>query len=160
MRSLLVATTALITACAPEPTCGPAEDATLELGTGVAAFEPILTEVSYEPGPQGGFHVWGSLRAQGIAPGKPNQFGDPDNPVVSYTITLDGEIVGGFTEVRRPFFRTDTIGVYEIIGEELFLFGDPEPLVGREVQLDAAVLDACGATASATQTATLTGPPR
>ena len=48
-----------------------AGDLVVELGTGEVGFEPLADEqpVPLVAGPQGGHHVWLSLRAEGLAKG-------------------------------------------------------------------------------------------
>ncbi len=64
--SLAAVTLAGCAGASPEPTT-----ASLELGTGTARFEPLAdgAEVPMVKGAQGGWHVWVSVRAEGLDSG-------------------------------------------------------------------------------------------
>ena len=66
-RLLVSAATVLTVACGGE---SPVGEGTLEIGTGESQFEGLTDgqEVELIYGAQGGYHVWLSLRAEGIEP--------------------------------------------------------------------------------------------
>lgn len=149
MRTLLLSLVPiLLTACepVPYPECRSflAEQPVLEIGTGIEDFEPLPAEVGYEFGPQGGWHIWGSLRAEGIwtgIEGTPNE----TTPVVSFTMqAVEGDLTGGYDRLRRPMtLQADDVA--ELVGEQVILdVSDPSEADGVQVELMATVEDACG----------------
>jgi hypothetical protein len=56
------------------------------IGTGELEFEPLGDgdELYVVLGPQGGYHLNGSVRVQGVAPGNPDDLLDPDNPTTEF----------------------------------------------------------------------------
>ena len=118
----------------------------MEVGTGEATFEALADgdALVYDLGPQGGWHVFGSLRAAGVVPGDAEDFSSPDNPIVSFLVHLDGAPLGGYEDLPRPL---DPAGDrFELVGDTLVLdILDAEEIDGREATLDATLNDACGA---------------
>ena len=137
----------------PYPECRRflAEEPALEIGTGIEAYEPLPDELGYEFGPQGGWHVWGSLRAEGVWPGiegTPNE----TTPVVSFTLqAVEGDLTGGYQRLRRPM-TLQAGDVAELVGEQVILdVSDPSEADGVEVDLTATVEDACGTVVTRTE---------
>ena len=89
---------------APYPSCTNGQSASLELGTGPTAFAPLSDgdALDMDQGVQGLFHVYGSLRADGVVPGDPQDFSSPTNPIVSMEVMRDGQSVGGYRDIARP----------------------------------------------------------
>ncbi|MEM6926476.1 MAG: hypothetical protein AAF602_06080, partial [Myxococcota bacterium] len=73
--------------------CDDVDDASLQVGTGTATFEPLTAEgpLGFYPGPQGGHHVFVSVRALGFVRGTPAGLGY-DDPVVSISLVTDREL--------------------------------------------------------------------
>lgn len=131
-----------------EEACKTAADETayLNIGTGSVFYEEIPegADLGVENGPQGGFHVFGALRAAGLHPGTWEDFSDPYNPMVSFSVTTDDGHLGGFSELPRPLkVRSD--GTLELVGEYVVLeIGTMEDAVYRSATVEVVVTDACG----------------
>lgn len=79
----------------------------VELGTGELAFVPLADgdELDVIFGPQGGYHVLGSVRTLDIEPGDTEDLANPRNPEVVFSLRVNGEpleIVGSYTQGLRP----------------------------------------------------------
>jgi hypothetical protein len=100
----------------PETDAPPAPDC--EIGTGELAFEPLTDGAIVEStrGPQGGQHVWGSVRCTGIVAGDNDNPLDPNNPIVDFWIEQDGAQVGGYRNLPRPMQREWGTG---LLGDQL-----------------------------------------
>jgi len=130
-------------------------DPDLQLGTGVDAFVPVEDgdEMLVVFGPQGGYHLDGSLRVQGIDPGDEDDLSAPDNPLTVFQVTTeDGTIVSGLqgadtVEFRQGIAAADTPGVYEMIGRKILLdIEDDAELEGQTLTVTVTVEDADGIT--------------
>lgn len=156
MRLAALAALALPLAACPasDATCEAAAETegVLEIGTGEADFEPLADGDALQVhwGPQGGQHVYGALRAEGLV-SDPTNF-DPDLlPVVDFTVTSGDTFLAGYEELPR-FFQHE--------GDVILLVGDTLPLEwieawaeegwdGRDVTIAAHVVDPCGRELSA-----------
>jgi hypothetical protein len=122
------------------------EESYLTIGTGSVFYEEIETggDLGVENGPQGGFHVFGALRAGGLHPGTWEDFSDPYNPIVSFSVTTDEGHMGGFDSLPRPLkVRSD--GTLELVGEYVVLeVGTMDDAVYRSATVEVVVTDACG----------------
>ena len=130
---------------------------TLELGTGSLAFEalPDGADLGFYLGPQGGYHVFGSLRATGIEPGDPDDPFGPGSPLVSLVLSVDGAQVGALLEQPRLFSEEGDLLV--LLGQRVVIeLPDPTVLDGSPAVLSAAIEDSCGRTASDGRAAQLT----
>ncbi|MCP4804013.1 MAG: hypothetical protein GY913_19340 [Proteobacteria bacterium] len=129
MHALLVTT--LLAACGPRDPCerAAAYEPVVELGIGEDAFLPVQDgdTLQAEFGPQGGHHVWISLRSTGLEPGTWPQLlqGDP-GPVLflEYVGLDDTETLGELDTYERPF-RGDAESA-ELLGERLMVWNWPE----------------------------------
>lgn len=123
------------------------EDASLEVGTGTATFEPLTADgpIGFYPGPQGGHHIFVSVRARGLLAGTPDGLGY-DNPVVSISVVTDREL-SIEQDIQRAF---DPDGdVLQFVGVLVRLFHpDPVTLDGDPMMLSVDVEDRCGTQAS------------
>lgn len=132
LRSLLLG---LVLAACGGPAPAPAE---LIIGTGETGFEPLAQDqdVTLVRGPQGGVHLWMSLRAQGLQPQK---------------VWLDVETQLGqerrqsrnITALEQKEDCAELIGWPVILDERLFVDGDT---VGINVRLTDETGEAAGAT--------------
>lgn len=143
-----------------------AEAGILEIGTGESTFTPVADgdRLTVNWGPQGGQHIWGSLRATGIVGETLNLDADMQ-PVVTFQIVADDETLAGYSATPRFFTRRD--GTFELVGETLFVlyysydtgggggFGGFDGLDGVEARMVARVEDACGRVLTAERTVTL-----
>ncbi len=141
---VLVAT--LLGACASPGGAG------VELGTGTTAFTPLGDgdEVYIVQGPQGGYHLDGSVRATGIVHGDPEDLSSPDNPTTVFRVLRAGEAVSGtanqpdvsytqgLDESAEPTFC-------EMVGRRVYLnIGDDDDLVGSTLTVEVTLSDVDG----------------
>lgn len=65
----------------------------IELGTGEWDWEPLDSgdEIPVIQGPQGGFHLLGSVRVSGLEPGTADDLSDPNNPTTTFGVWVNGE---------------------------------------------------------------------
>jgi hypothetical protein len=72
-----------------------------QLGTGEAEFAGVDDGdvLQIVQGPQGGFHLLGSVRVKGLEPGDPRDLSSPDNPTVTFAVLHDGAEV----QLLQPF---------------------------------------------------------
>ncbi len=111
------------------PVVIPDLDPALSLGTGVDAFEEVADgdDIVIVYGPQGGYHLDGSLRVQGINPGDPKDLSNPDNPLTTFEVLDElGDPISGLDtdtliEYRQGIDDSDELGVYEMLGRRIFL---------------------------------------
>jgi hypothetical protein len=131
--------------------CGIPGEPEIELGLGASAYTPLPEDgrVPWEIGPQGGMHVTGALQASGLDCGTPDDHGDPDDPVVTWVIERDGEVVGGFEGLRR-WLEPGPDGGHRILNEHLLLYvAEAEEVEGAPLWMRASVEDRCGRVAEA-----------
>lgn len=76
----------------PSTESAPAVPPAIEMGTGEWDWEPLEDgqEIDVIQGPQGGFHLLGSVRVAGIAAGTADDLGDPDNPTTRFWVMHEG----------------------------------------------------------------------
>lgn len=123
MRFILPAAL-LLAACGSDAEDDPVLPPSLELGTGEVEFESIDDgdDVWVIQGPQGGFHILGSIRVTGVERGDPDDLEDPDNPTTEF-------------QVYRGTERLDVLGARYTQGLDRFepgVYG----MIGRFVILD------------------------
>ena len=94
----------------------------IELGTGERAFEPLSNgdPVEIVFGPQGGYHVWGTVRAGNVRGGDPNNLQDPSNPTTTFEVRVDGERVDAFASSYTQGLKTSENG-FEMVGRTVIL---------------------------------------
>jgi len=91
------------------------------LGTGSWQWEP-LEEGDGIPvilGPQGGYHLLGSVRMKGMIPGDFNDLDDPKNPTTAFEVRVDGELLtpdSVFVQGVRPAPESVTPWTHEMLG--------------------------------------------
>ncbi|MEO0600722.1 MAG: hypothetical protein AAF211_04750 [Myxococcota bacterium] len=149
----LVATGACTVASAPLDSgspvaCVDVDDPSLQVGTGTAVFEPLAADgpIGFYPGPQGGHHVFVSVRARGFVRGTPANLGY-DDPVVSISLVTDREL-SIYLDRQRSFDLDDD--AIQFVGQLVRLFdSDPVALDGDPVTLSVDLEDRCGTRASA-----------
>lgn len=135
--------------------CEPRE-ATLEIGTGEQTFEPLQenSDLNFYLGPQGGYHVFGSLRTTGLDPGIPSDPFGPESPSITIEVVHQGALVGHLTEQPRlltPGESSDTI-----VGQRVVLeLADPTVLDGQSAIFSASAVDRCERTAEDVRTVRL-----
>jgi hypothetical protein len=129
---------------AGQPACqpGPME---VEVGTGQTSFVSIPggEDLPFYMGPQGGFHVWGSVRARGYTPAASNDPNDLDHPVVRFTLQRGSEAVAGTSPLHWNLAPVGD-GWREKTGA-FVIFSAPSPLAleGEAVSLQVQLTDRC-----------------
>lgn len=118
----------------------------LTVGSGELEHSPVddddVLDVIY--GPQGGWHVFGSLRTTGVKAGPPDILIHPDTPVITFELVDGDEVFGGYQSLPRPLNELG-FGELEMFGEPLILWvKSPEPFYERPVTLRATLSDGCG----------------
>jgi hypothetical protein len=141
-----------ILACGAPPTT----EGALEIGTGVEAHAPLAPggALAVHQGPQGGFHVYLTLRARGVAPGRPGELARPcaqrgENPCVSFEVRdADAEArIDGFAPLRLPLTAgAGAEGGYDLLPPRLVTIaaGSLASVDGRRLRVRAEVVDARG----------------
>lgn len=73
--------------------CG--SEAEVRLGTGEIEFEPLEDggTIPVVQGPQGGFHLVGSVVVAGIDPGDADDLAHPDNPTTMFEVVHEGTVL-------------------------------------------------------------------
>ena len=88
----------------------------VSLGTGVEAYVPVEDgdPITIVFGPQGGYHLDGSMRAQGIVAGDADDLGDPTNPLTIFRVwDATGDPISGLEgaeEITRVAARARALG--------------------------------------------------
>jgi hypothetical protein len=125
----------------------------VSLGTGTEDFVEVQDgdEVIIVFGPQGGYHLDGSLRLQGLNAGVHTDLSHPDNPTTTFEVlTSGGEPVSGLDGDNTITYvqgidPTDEPGVYEMVGRRIFLdIDDDDELVGDLLTVTVTVVDVDG----------------
>lgn len=121
----------------------------LEVGSGTATLEPLTADgpIEFYPGPQGGHHVFVSLRARGLLDGTSAGLGY-DDPFVSISVFTDTEL-SIYRNLQRSFDEDGE--AIQLLGQLVRLFHpDPPMLDGEPVTLTVDVEDRCGTQVSDT----------
>lgn len=128
-----------------EDSCAAAQTE-VEIGTGEEAFVPLAESdpLPFVFGPQGGYHVYGSLRARGLGQGDPTFPFDPNNPRLTFEVFVDGARVAEFIEQPRVLVDAGD-GWSVVVGERVvFTTADPLSLSGAAAVFSAQAYDRCG----------------
>jgi hypothetical protein len=129
----------------------------VSLGTGVEAYVPVGDgdPITIVFGPQGGYHLDGSLRAQGIVAGDPDDLGDDDNPLTIFRVwDATGDPISGLEGAEEIQYReglepTAEPGVFEMVGRRIFLdIASDDEIVGTTLDVEVEVTDVEGTTVS------------
>jgi hypothetical protein len=130
----------LVVACATPPE--------VVLGTGEVAFEPIadgdVIQVVF--GPQGGYHLVGSLVARGVEAGNRGDLGDPSNPRVRFEVEHEGENLAPIADFTQGLDESTYDGyTHEMINRLAILtIDDDAELDGEMVTFSVQIDDANG----------------
>lgn len=128
---------------------------TLEYGVGEDFFEPIGEgdEILVVYGPQGGYHLDASIRAQGIDPGDHRNVADPRNPRIEMEARdAKGDLVSGVDKkgddgiirLQQGLAPTCNPDVFEIGGRRIFLLASDTDLNGQTLTVTVRLEDADG----------------
>ena len=101
----------------------------VQIGTGSAEFAPLTEgqEVRITAGPQGGYHVWGALRAGGF---------NPNDVFIEFRLVRDGLVLAesGYEDDLRP---ADTDGPFQYSGVAVVvLSGDAATIADQPARLE------------------------
>jgi hypothetical protein len=120
---------------------GPVAAPELQLGTGKDSFEPLAEGQTVEliHGPQGGWHIWGSLRARGLA--------SPLTVVYAVALADTGEVLSSTTYEIEPL----AAGSWSLWAGLIGYVPEPERVAKQPVALSMQVTDARGVQLGATQ---------
>ena len=141
--AVLIAATAACSARAEGPDAGPPS---LEIGTGTRGFETLSDgdSIFIVQGPQGGYHFFGSLRAQNIDPGDSEDLSDPQNPQTTFEAFVEDIRVDAMASSYRQGLEA-TGGFAQMVGRQVILdILDDEELDGITVRFSVAIEDAAG----------------
>lgn len=129
-----------------EDTSCPTLETTVELGTGVDTFIPLSDgdPLPFERGPQGGYHVYGSLRATGVDVGDPNYPFELTNPHIWFSVEQEGAEIALLVDQPRALTPLDDAGHFGVLGElVIFSVPDPTTLNGTTARLTGRLTDRC-----------------
>lgn len=135
----------------PGPSC--------ELGTGELAFEPLVDgqDLLQVRGPQGLWHVYGSVRCTGVVPGDVINPLNPDNPIITWKLDDCGKVIAGYENLPRPMNKPEGT---QLIGELLvFRTRTYEETVGKTYKLMFHLEDATGVVIDIQRTVRVVGQP-
>ena len=113
----------LATACGGDEEEDPVLPPSAELGTGENDFEAMDNgdEVIVIQGPQGGFHLLGSVRVTGVERGDPKDLSDPKNPTTVFQVFRGTERIDAMGATFTQGLDRVEPGVYEMVGRFLIL---------------------------------------
>lgn len=160
----------LFAGCAEEPS--PPLEPAVEVGSGELAFASLVDggEILVVHGPQGGYHLVGSVRARGFDPGDPEDLAAPNNPVVAFRTWWNGEdltLTGAYRQGLDPRVdgadtASDAAGwTHEMVGRLCILdIPDDDVLAGQSVTFEVEVTDAGGSVYRDARTLTVEKDPR
>jgi hypothetical protein len=139
----------LLIACAPKESAPAPLDA--RLGAGEWEWEGLEDgdEIPVIQGPQGGFHILGSVRVSGVEPGDPDDLGESDNPTTTFFVWVNGENlapVARYVQGLDPVIDTSVTDFsHEMIGRFAILDIDADDeLDGVELTFEVVVEDVHG----------------
>lgn len=130
----------------------------VELGTGEGTFVEVIDGGTFPvyQGPQGLFHLYASVRCQGLDPGDPNDPGGAENPTLVVRVDAGGTPLnfGGYS-VQRGMRASSVPDTYELVGEVVILdVVSGSELDGVDIHVQADVSDVHGRMAHDEYTAT------
>ena len=121
----------------------------IDIGKGEAAFVGLEDDddLPFYAGPQGGHHVFVSIRGVDLVPGT-GSLAEPDDPAVSVSLIASDEELSTFEGRQRVFADLDD-GSFELVGQ-LVVLSHPEPpeLDSDPATLTVTVQDRCGSIAT------------
>jgi hypothetical protein len=134
-------------ACGLALACAEAEPA-IELGTGEIEFEPLSDggEIEVVRGPQGGYHLLGSVRVAGIDPGNTEDLSDRSNPTTTFQVFEGERSLAPFASFTQGIGEGSSAQwPYEMIGRLVVLDIDSDAeLDGHQVRFEVQVRSAGG----------------
>ena len=148
-RALPLLTAGLLAGCAPGGD-GPG----LVLGTGEAEFEAITDGdvLQVIRGPQGGYHMLGSLLVKGVEAGDPDDLASNRNPTMSFDVEHNGDsviLLDAFTQGLDEAPSREAPYTHQLVGRFVVLDRTDSQLDGETVTFSARIDDVNGLSAEA-----------
>ena len=141
----------ILAACASAPSdSGDTWPLQVEIGSGEWEWTALAEgdDIAVIMGPQGGFHVLGSVRVSGLEPGDPDVLGEPTNPTTTFSVWVEGEnLTPGSVYVQGldPVTESETGYAHEMIGRFAILgIEDDDVLEGASLRFHVRVEDVSG----------------
>ena len=142
LRPLFFVATMLLTGCPS------ADDPAALIGGGELEWEDFDGDAEIIQGPQGGFHLLGSVRVTGIEAGDPTDLQSPNNPTITFDVVHgDGSMLltGEFTQGMEGTPEGTEGWTHQIVGRFAILdIEDDDELHGESVTFSVRVEDAFG----------------
>jgi len=134
--------------CGDDASAGPPR---VEIGTGDVAFLPLVDgdDLFIVEGPQGGFHLVGSLRAWNLHPGNPDDLSSPGNPTMVFEAFVgDVQVDSGVSRYTQGL-RAGEDDASEMVGRRIILdITDDAELDGAMLRVEVTATDKDGQIAS------------
>jgi len=125
------------------------EDPGMQLGTGEVEFEAVQDgdTLPVIRGPQGGYHVLGSLLAKGLEAGDSEDLTSDRNPTVTFDVMHGGEsilLIGPFTQGLDDAPSSADPFTHQVVGRFLILSATDAELDGETVTISVRIDDVDG----------------
>jgi hypothetical protein len=137
----------------PSDSAAPLEPA-VQLGTGEWEWQDLHDEINVILGPQGGYHILGSVRTRGLVAGDPENLGEPTNPTTHFEVLFNDEdliISSDYVQGLEPI--DDAEWTHEMVGRFAILsIASDDELDGEDVLFRVTVTDTDGLELSAERT--------
>jgi len=140
----------LMLGCAPSEDTGATVTPQAQIGTGEWEWSELSDggEIEVIQGPQGGFHLLGSVRVAGLEAGDPDSLGDADNPTSTFQVWVEGvPLAPGAVYVQglEPILGEGTLFSHEMVGRFAILdIESDDVLDGVSVEFEVEVVDVDG----------------
>jgi hypothetical protein len=110
-----------------------------EIGTGLDTFEELADEIYLVEGPQGGRHVIGNVRMEGLDPGTTRT----DSPAIRFDVfRLDGSRVSSdIPPFSQPFVELDSGGFSLPFGRFVFIDSAADAILDTVVEYRVELVD-------------------
>ncbi len=142
MESCLLVAAVSLFACGTEPAQPPP---VVEVGAGIDAFEPVADVIYLVQGPQGGRHIIGNVRMEGLEPGTTRE----DAPRTRFDVfKLDGTRASTDIPPFRVVYVEAADGSFMLpFGRFVFIDSSAAELLDQEVDFKVTLVDRSGAAA-------------
>jgi len=94
----------------------------LEIGTGTRIFTPLANDgtIFVVLGPQGGFHLNGSLRAHNLEAGDAEDLSNPNNPTITFEVFKGNTRIDAMASTYTQGLKMTQEGA-EMVGRQIIL---------------------------------------